>query len=264
MPYVTTGDGCRLHYAEAGAGPPLVLLHGWSQSGAFFEQQLAGLSARHRVLALDFRGHGASERPDHGYRIARLAKDTQEFLGALELERADVLAWSMGCSVVWSYWDLFGPGRISRLVLVDGNPCLLERDGWELGFLSPEALGEQDDQLRGDRASWTKGFLESLLVRADDSTKAWMLAENLKLPAAHAADLLLDLCTGDWRDVIPRLSVPTLVIGGERSPLGRGVMQWIAARVPDASPVMFETGHFMFYEEPARFNSLVADFLRAG
>ena len=72
---VRTSDGVRLNLIEAGEGEVLLLLPGWSQSAALFRHQLEGLSDRYRVIALDWRGHGDSEKIETGYRISRLAMD---------------------------------------------------------------------------------------------------------------------------------------------------------------------------------------------
>ena len=58
--HVTTSDGVRLHYLEAGAGQPLVLIPGWSQTAAIYQHQLDGLGQSYRVIALDMRDHGES------------------------------------------------------------------------------------------------------------------------------------------------------------------------------------------------------------
>ena len=60
--HVTTSDGVRLHDVEAGAGPPVVLLHGWSQTAAQFTYHIAGLQDRYRLIAMDMRGHGNSAK----------------------------------------------------------------------------------------------------------------------------------------------------------------------------------------------------------
>ena len=64
--FVTTSDGYKLRYEDAGSGKPLVCIPGWSQTAAQFKHQLTGLSDRYRVLAVDMRGHGESEKPAHG------------------------------------------------------------------------------------------------------------------------------------------------------------------------------------------------------
>src|SRR6476619_4049285 len=83
--WFTTNDGVKLHYLEAGSGNPLVMIPGWSQSAMEFKYQLAGLSAKYHVYALDMRGHGESAKPNHGYRIQRLSADVHDFLVANNL-----------------------------------------------------------------------------------------------------------------------------------------------------------------------------------
>ena len=115
----TTSDGATITYEERGEGPVLILLHGWSQSAAMFRHQVDHFSRSHRVIAPDFRGHGQSADPGHGYRIYRFAQDIDELMRHAGVERATILGWSMGASVLWGLIDLHGTGRIDRLVFVD-------------------------------------------------------------------------------------------------------------------------------------------------
>jgi pimeloyl-ACP methyl ester carboxylesterase len=78
--YFRTNDGVRLHYLEAGGGKPLVLVHGFSQTAEQFKFQIEGLADRYRVITLDLRGHGESEKPNFGLKIHRLAEDLREAL----------------------------------------------------------------------------------------------------------------------------------------------------------------------------------------
>jgi non-heme chloroperoxidase len=116
VPVITTDDGVRLTLVENGSGRPLVLVPGWSQTARQFAAQVEGLADRYRVLAVDIRGHGQSEKPPHGYKIQRLARDLKNVLDALGLEDAAVAGHSMGSSVMWCYWDLFGAHRIGSAI----------------------------------------------------------------------------------------------------------------------------------------------------
>jgi non-heme chloroperoxidase len=78
--YFRTNDGVQLHYLEAGAGKPLVLVHGISQTAEQFKFPIQGLGDHYRVIALDLRGHGESEKPNFGLKIHRLAQDLREAL----------------------------------------------------------------------------------------------------------------------------------------------------------------------------------------
>ena len=147
MPTFTTRDGVELAYEDtdpSGTGVPLVMLHGWGQTQAMFRHQLADLAPDRRVVTLDQRGHGRSAKPHHGYRIARLARDVQEFLDHLGVEEADVLGWSMGVSVWWSYLDQFGTDRIRRFVAVD-QPAAVAAVPW---MSTQEQAGERRDLRR--------------------------------------------------------------------------------------------------------------------
>jgi non-heme chloroperoxidase len=124
---IVTNDSVRIHYTEAGNGAPLVLVPGFSQSAAEFGKQIDDLGRDRRVIAMDHRGHGESDKTDHGYRVARLAADLRDLLEALDLRKVTLLGHSLGCTVIWCYWDLFDHGRIDRLILVDQGP-LTSRD----------------------------------------------------------------------------------------------------------------------------------------
>lgn len=273
MPHVTTNDGYRLQYEERGEGAPLVMLHGWSQSAAMFKYQLAGLSDRYRVITLDLRGHGESEKPNHGYRISRLAKDVYDALAELDLQNVNLLGWSMGASVIWSYLDLFGPERLASLILVDQpawvmhTPDQSPQDIANTGaILDAPGLVGLYNALRSDTVATVTGFVGGMVTtEMPAEVKDWVIAENLKLPAEAAARLVLNHGSLDWRDVIPRISLPTLVIGGKRSHVGAQSQVWIHEQIPGSQLEIFDEGgsHFMFLEASERFNVVVGEFLTA-
>lgn len=121
----TTNDGVQLHYLESGSGRPLVMIPGWSQSAAEFKYQLSGLSDRYHVIAIDMRGHGDAAKPNHGYHIQRLSADVHEFLVARNLSDVTLAGHSMGCSVIWGYWELYGSDQLSKIILIDGPPMAI-------------------------------------------------------------------------------------------------------------------------------------------
>jgi non-heme chloroperoxidase len=272
---VTIPGGVTLRYQEAGAGKPLVMLPGWSQSAAEFKYQVSALAEGRRVIAIDMRGHGESDKPASGYRISRLAADLRDVLIALDLDDVDLLGHSMGCSVIWSYLELFGARRLSRLILVDeaaavtGNPSWpqAEREALACLFPGPLDLAQQYHQvLTATDAESTADLLAGMFtegVAREDLL--WVAAENLKLPRRHAANLVYHHAIIDWRDVIPAIRLPTLVVGGHASMFPAHTQEWIAEQIPGAECVIFAAddggSHFMFYENPAKFNAVVEAFL---
>jgi len=121
---IKTSDGVTLSYLEAGEGKPFVMVHGWSQTAAQWSHQINHFSKTHRVIAIDLRGHGASENAAFGYRVYRMSKDVRDVMDALDLKGAVMMGHSMGCSVLWGLYDLFGAERIERFVFVDESPSL--------------------------------------------------------------------------------------------------------------------------------------------
>ncbi|MFM1987255.1 MAG: hypothetical protein RJA99_212 [Pseudomonadota bacterium] len=271
---VTTSDGVRLNVLEAGRGRALVMVPGWSQTAAQFRQQLDGLSDRYRVIAIDMRGHGESDKPAHGYRIQRLAKDVHDTLRALDIHDATLLGHSMGCSVLWCYFDLFGAERVGRFAFIDEPPMLTSNPAWSAqeaedagAIFTPEAVTQTMNALAGpEGVATTTGFVGGMVTKAmPGSTLSWMIEENLKLPREHAATLLYNHCHQDWRDVIPRIDVPCLFVGGRTSLVPWKSVQWAASQVKGARLEIFEEAeggaHFMFEENPAKFNRILAEFI---
>jgi pimeloyl-ACP methyl ester carboxylesterase len=273
--FFTTSDGVRLHYLEAGSGKPLVMIPGWSQTAAQFKHQLEGLSDRYRVIALDMRGHGESSKPSHGYRIHRLSKDVHEFLVANSMAGVTLAGHSMGCSVIWGYWELFGSERLAGLLLIDqmpmitGNPIWSDQEKTDSGaLLDKDSLYSVTNSLAGaDGIKTTEGFIGGMFTKQHPRAEVdWVIQQNLKLPRAYAARLLYDHATNDWRDILPRIDIPTLIVGGKTSLVGWRSQEWMGTQIKGSRVVIFEEAeggnHFMFMENPGKFNQLVKDFMR--
>lgn len=273
--FTTIKDGTKLHYIEQGTGRPLVLIPGWSQTAAMYDAQLTTLSSRYRVIAVDMRGHGESDKPEHGYRIARLAQDTHEFLEAMNLHDVALGGHSMGCSVIWSYWEHYRSDHISSLVLIDQAPVVVAWPNWSDedkavtgAFFTPQALYDTAVALAGpDGAKATEGFVNNAFFTAayPRDKLGWVLAENLKMPRPAAARLLVDHCNQDWRDAIKTITVPAVVFGGTKSFFNPRSQEWVAQQIPGAKAHIFQESeggsHFMFMENPEKFNKLVMEFL---
>lgn len=268
--------GVTLHAIDEGEGHPLIMIPGWSQSAAEFGRNISALAKNRRVIALDMRGHGDSSKPDGGYRIQRLAKDLEEVIAELGFTSVDVLGHSMGSSVIWSYLDLFGPRHLRKFVVVDQAPMVAALPGWtaeertQYGCLLPDvqAVASFCDTVRASpTVEATAALIKGMFTGANpEADLQWIAAENIKFPRAHAADLLFDHCLSDWRDVIRATRLPTLVIGGRKSIFSAESQEWIASVNPNGRAVIFEEdeggAHFMFFENPGRFNAEVDAFLR--
>lgn len=115
----TTVDGLRLHYVEwPGGEPPVLCLPGITANAHAFARLADGLSPGRRVLAVDLRGRGGSDKPLAGYDIGAHVADMAGFLSELGIARAAVVGWSLGAKVALAFAALH-PERVERLVLID-------------------------------------------------------------------------------------------------------------------------------------------------
>lgn len=272
--FISTNDGVRLAYTQTGptSGKNLLLIPGWRQTAALWRKQVSHFEATHRVTTYDHRGHGSSDKPAFGHRIYRYAADLLDLLTGLGLSGVHVVAHSMGCSIVWALFDAF-PVRarelVAGLVLVDQSPCMTADPAWSpeearslAAIFPPGGVYDLVKDMHGATAALLGGmFSES--VSAED--REWALQQSYKMSDESAAALLLNHASMDWRDVLPRLDVPTLVVAGEGSVFPDGKMG-VGERIPGAKVVTFgkEEGgsHFMFWENPEKFNSIVEEFLK--
>jgi pimeloyl-ACP methyl ester carboxylesterase len=107
--------GLRMHVAEAGDGPPLLLLHGFPQHWWAWRKVIPALAEHHRVICPDLRGAGWTDAPPDGYTSEQLVADVVALVDALKLEKVDILAHDWGGSVAYRVC-LAHPERVGRLV----------------------------------------------------------------------------------------------------------------------------------------------------
>jgi len=271
---ITLKDGAELSYLELGDGQPMVLVHGWSQSGLQWYSQIEEFSKTHRVLALDLRGHGQSSKIDNGYRVYRLAADVKEFMVSLKLDPAILMGHSLGCSVLWAYWDLYGGEDVDRMIFVDNSPYMSDnptrvgdRRLHVAEGLTPESVFQLALSWANDAdGSFSRNFLrQQMTANVSDEVFEKALEQHLLLPRKHAADLFVNVFGLDLRDIVPRVTVPSLYVGGKTSLVDWNSVVLQAEQAAQGTYEIFEEdeggAHFMFLENPVKFNRIVREFL---
>ncbi|MHB1929778.1 MAG: alpha/beta fold hydrolase [Acidimicrobiales bacterium] len=253
------GEGTVLHYEDEGSGPPVVLLHGVMMSGRFFERQLGGGLAGHRVIVPDFRGHGRSSKVLSGHTVANYARDLSRLLQDRGVERPVLVGWSMGAMVVYEYLKTYGAQSVRGIVIVDQPPSDFAWEDYAFGVLTPQALAEMIEGLQLDQAAVAAEFAQLMQHEPSEDVTAWMVDEILRVPAAVASTILADQTLQDYRPLLPTIDCPTLVMFGrdpKLTPPEAGA--WIAERIPGARLEVFESSsHCPFHEEAERFNAVL-------
>jgi non-heme chloroperoxidase len=267
-------DGAELSIVDAGSGSPLIILPSWTNSAAQYHHQVTEFAPDHRVLAVDVRAGGLSAKVDYGLRVSRFSADLREICDQLAFDTFILMGHSMGCAIIWSYLDLFGPDRVDALIFVDQPPTHLIQPWWSKEeALSYGAVQTAEDILQfaagfaaANGVDWTWKKYRPLFTKTFPQDEFdWAVRESLKMPRKLAATLFLDHATRDWRDVIARIRLPTLVVAAEMSIFPSESQEWIARQIPGARLEIFAEkdggSHFMCFENPTRFNAVVRDFL---
>jgi non-heme chloroperoxidase len=277
MPFVKVGTensaGIEIYYEDHGTGQPVVLIHGYPLSGRGWDKQVpALLEAGYRVITYDRRGFGQSSRPAAGYDYDTFAADLSTLLEHLNLHDAILAGHSMGTGEVTRYLGRYGSARVAKGVLVAPiPPYLLQTADNPDGV--PQALFDGfAAAARADTPAWMKGFLENFynidtlrgtLVSDQAFQASWNLAVTASATAAVA-------CIGTWatdfRDDLPRIDVPILVIHGDADqvlPLDK-----TASRLPelikDVHLVVVEGGpHAIPWTHADQVNTALLDFIRS-
>jgi non-heme chloroperoxidase len=263
MPMLRTNDAAGLYYAERGAGRPIVFVNGWCMTTRFWQGQVDDLAPDFRCITYDPRDFGRSEKVLRGRRMARYARDLYDVLTTLDADDAIVVGWSTGGAIAMAYADLFCDERLAGLVIVDQSPCNLMRPDWQWGFGTDTENAAFIELAATDHAAVGAELINDMFaVPPSPEDAAWMLAEVLQTPASSASELERDDFHQDWRDVLPQIRVPTLVVTGAHSKIFRAEsIAYLAEHIPGARLEIFpESGHVPFMEECERFNAVLREF----
>ncbi|MFX4291202.1 alpha/beta fold hydrolase [Streptomyces bohaiensis] len=243
MGHATAADGVRLAWQSAGSGAPLVLLAGQSNSHAWWDGVRAGFAARHRTLTLDWRGTGASDKPDEPFTTREFAEDVVAVLDAAGVARADVYGTSMGGRVA-QWLAARHPDRVGRLVLgctSPGGRHAVERDAAVRRSLADSDPDRARAALVGLMYSpaWTARHPGPYRTLGDPEMPAHARRRHLAASNRHDA----------WA-ALPEITAPTLVVHGTEdrfNPVANAHL--LAARIPGARLLLIEGARHAYFEE---------------
>lgn len=244
------------------AGPPqaqsIVLIPGWCFTADIWSKQIAALSDRYRVVAIDPRSQGGSTILDHSNSPDHRAADIASLIKTLHLRKPVIVGWSQGVQDIAAYALAFGTGEIGGIVLVDAPVSA--------GAASLDAkaaamtLGRMPIYARSPR-DYLEGMMPYIFKKPlSPSELNSIVTAALQTPSSvGVANLALDLFGKDYRPSFKRIDVPALVIVAGTAP---DKNEQIQQPIPNAtSAVVDGAGHALFYDEPTKFNDLLARFL---
>lgn len=263
-----TASDHHYHFEIAGAGEPLLLLHGFSGDCATWQTAANTLADRWRVIMLDSLGHGASDAPPQveSYRMESAAADIIDLLDQLDIKRTHLLGYSMGGRLAL-YMALRYPERLRSLILESASPGLADASERAGRRRHDEDLA---DKIESRGINWFVEYWERLPLWASQSTLPSEIRESqrqqrLRNSARGLANSLRGLGTGAqpslWPE-LPAVQLPALLIAGEADHKFRRINQAMAARMPQAQLRLIPSaGHNTHLENAPAFCREVSSFL---
>jgi non-heme chloroperoxidase len=284
--FITTLDGVKIHYIEAGhlatspsaqignpmpkdavikkgeiglsaahQFPAILFVPGWTMPAWIWQSQIDYFSHDYRVVAMDPRSQGQSSQTSDGLYPAVRARDIKAVVDQLHLAPVVIVAWSMAVVETMAYVDQFGTGDFAGLILVDNDA----------GGRAPADAEQDFGLLKGvlqDRKNAANGFIRDLNFKKphpEDYVNKVVQA-SLQVPTNSAVALLVGYFVADYRPVLPKIDKPVVVCAAKS-----GYMNTIVAmqkNIPDSKLEIFEgDGHALFVDDQDKFNALLEDFL---
>jgi pimeloyl-ACP methyl ester carboxylesterase len=249
-------DGVALAFTDEGqGGPPLLFVHGWACDRAFFAPQLAHFRPSHRVVAVDLRGHGASDKPEQEYTLQTFVDDLVWVCGQLGIKRPVVVGHSMGAAVALLLAGTH-PDLPSAIVMIDGGIRTLAGDA----TTSSAVLATAPDLTGEDYREAVRDIVRPMfLPTADPELRQWIVERMLRTPRHVLASARRHLMTTNLTAAATACTVPVLYIqaASPRPELSR--FQELCPRLVIGRTV--GAGHFNVLEVPAQVSAMITSFL---
>ncbi len=282
--FVTTPDGIKIHYLEAGArqprskasvkirkgvwreadvkfhngpGPSILFVPGWTMPAWIWQKQIDYFSPAYRVVAMDPRSQGESTITSEGLYPAARARDIKAVIDQLDLAPVVLVGWSMAVTEVAAYVDQFGTKDIAGLVFVDDD----------FGGLTPAAAqGDVQfiNQILTDRQKAVPDFIRTVFFKKPQPPGYVdrVIAASLRVPTSDAVALLVGKFAADYRSAAAKMDKPALFCYAESPYMTPEEQKRIQASVKGAQLAVFHgAGHALFVDDADRFNIVLQDFL---
>lgn len=267
-----TVNGVRLHYLTAGAGEPVLLLHGYAQTSHMWRPLIAELARTHRVIAPDLRGFGGSDKPEGSYDKKTLAQDVHALLATLGVGRVAVAGHDIGLMVAYAYAAQY-PAEVRRIALMDAflpgigdwTHVWLLRDLWHFHFYGKTPLALVEGRERIYFEHFWNDFAADPAHSVSEADRQFYAAAYAQPGGMRAGFEVFRAFEQDARDFAgfgaTKLTMPMLVLSGEKAS-GDFLIDQGRLVAEDVEGVIVQgSGHWLMDEARDQVVPKLVDFL---
>lgn len=255
--FFKTSDGTKIHYVESGVGRPIVFIPGWTMPAWIWQKQIDEFSKKYRVIAVDPRSQGESDKPAFGHLPETRARDYKELVDHLALKRPVLIGWSMACGELAKYAEQFGTDEVAGIVLVDGY--LTDKASPEM----TAGISGWMNQLQQDRRKQADGFVRSMFKKPQtDEYLQRIVDASIQVPADTAVVLIYNMiAVKDFSPGLARMNRPVLFA---YQPESQASADFLKEKLGDRLRLeRFDgDGHALFVDEPEKFNHVLEAFIQ--
>jgi pimeloyl-ACP methyl ester carboxylesterase len=264
--------GATIHTRIGGTGAPVVMLHGFADTGDMWGQAATAVAGTHTVVAPDLRGMGLSSQPAGGYDKKTQALDIAGVLDVLKIDKVQLVSHDIGNMVAYAFAAQF-PERVTRWVVIDApipgigpwDEILKSPMLWHFNFRGPD----MERLVAGRERIYLDRFYNELSANPkaiDEATRQHYAALYARPGNMHCAFEQFAAFGQDATDnkamaLKGKLTMPILAVGGDKSfgTMQAEVMRFVAT---DVTPqVLANSGHWVMEEQPAAMTAMIKSFL---
>ena len=275
MPFVKSvqnnEEPVNIYYEDSGTGLPVVFIHGWPLSGSMWEYQVTQLPQQGlRCITYDRRGFGKSDRPFGCYGYNTLAGDLKALLDELNLHKVTLVGFSMGGGEIAKYFSLYGGERVAKVVLISAVVPYMLQTADNPDGVPQEAFDKMLKEITDDRPGFLEEFnkdfygVELLNKPVTDAYLTNALTQGLNASPIATIECAKSFSSTDFRDDIPKINVPTLIIHGDKDktvPI-KATAEQAVENIKGAVLKVYEGApHGLWFTEKDKLNQDLIDFI---
>jgi non-heme chloroperoxidase len=261
----------EIHYTDHGTGQPVVLIHGYPLNGESWERQERVLLAEgYRVITYDRRGFGGSSHPTIGYDYDTFASDLNALLDHLGLDGVVLVGFSMGSGEVTRYLGRYGSARVRKAALFGAIPPFLLKTDDNPEGVDREVFEGIKSAIVADRYAYFKSFFDNfynvdVLGGTKITDQALQASFNVAVSSSpYATYACVDTWLTDFRDDLPKIDIPTLVVHGDADRIlpFSATAERLPGLIKDVKLVKVAGGpHNIAWTHPDEVNKALLEFL---